>query len=193
MRISVLAIIAVLLTACGQAHQITTREDYLAEATRTYQGIDREQIIKAAEIVLKHSDPGDWDFRYKADGFVGLRRYFIYAVIAAAAGRERWEFTARYNDAGNIHAGVSVSEAGNTSNSYGSQAYEAGMNAVELYRLFWSRVDYVLGRRADWPDCDRAEKAIKAKGGNPSSLAGLCGLTSQGRKSPPPQRPITGI
>src|SRR5690348_12557219 len=87
---------ALAFSACAKPpEKIASREDYVREATRTYQGETRERVIKAAEIVLKNSDGEHFEFRYTVDGFVGLRRYFMYAVIASSSGRERWEFETR--------------------------------------------------------------------------------------------------
>src|SRR5882672_1253743 len=117
------------------AHQVRDRDDYLAEATRVFPGETRERVLKAAETVLKISDPADFEFRYTLTGFTGLRRYFIYAVLAAASGREKWEFLTEPDPAG-LRASVSISEEGTASGGYSSNRYEGAMASVPLYRLF---------------------------------------------------------
>src|SRR3954469_15865342 len=92
MRAVALVGCGLVLTGCAAPHQIRDRSDYLAEGTRTYQNENRERVIAAAELVLKTSDPSDFEFRYAQAGFTGLRRYTIYAVLAAAQGREKWDF-----------------------------------------------------------------------------------------------------
>jgi len=176
------------LAACASAaHQIRDRDDFLAEATRTYPGESRERVIKAAEIVLKISDPSDFEFRYNINGFTGLRRYVIYAVITAVAGREKWEFQTD-DTASGLRASVSISEAGSASGSYGQQTpYEGVMASAPLYRLFWNRVDYMLGRRLDWVSCADAAKELAASNTNELALGGLCGPTSDGRNAPAPE------
>jgi hypothetical protein len=136
--------------------------------------------------VLKISDPTDWDFRYTLNGFVGLRRYTVYAVLAAANGREKWEFLADPESSGAIRASVSVSEAGVATGGYSNTPYEGKMASIPLYRLFWKRVDYMLRKRPDWVTCD---EAVKDLGQNPSpgALSGLCGVTSEGRDAAPPE------
>lgn len=173
-----------LLAGCATPHEIRDRDDYLAEASRTYTAKTKEQVIRAAEIVLKNSDPSDWDMRYEGDGFVGLRRYFIYAVLATQSGREKWQFQAR-ESGDSIQASLTVSEAGVGAGGYNVTPYERSMSSIELYRLFWARVDYVLGIRSDWMTCAQA----KGKAGS-DALSGLCGSTSGGRNAPPPQRLI---
>lgn len=180
--------LAVLLAGCATApHQVRDRDDYLAEATRIYPGESRERVLKAAETVLKLSDPADFEFRYTLAGFTGLRRYMVYAVITTAVGREKWELLTESDPAG-LRASVSVSEEGTASGAYGSQnKYEGAMASVPLYRLFWSRVEYMLGRRPDWVTCEEAAAVLQASNTNTLALGGLCGPTSDGRNAPPPE------
>lgn len=175
------------LGGCAAPHQIVDRSDFLAEATREYPGETKERVIRAAETVLRISDPTDFEFRYNLNGFEGLRRYSIYAVLAATQGREKWEFVTEGISNG-IRASISVSEAGVTTGGYSRQQYESAMASVPLYRLFWSRVDYMLTRRADWVRCDEAAAELEKSNTNTASaLGGLCGPTSDGRNAPAPE------
>jgi hypothetical protein len=183
------ALAAVLaLAGCAQPHVIRDRSDFLAEATRTYQGETRERVIQAAQTVLRISDPTDFEFRNTLNGFTGLRRYFVYAVLAAASGREKWEFLAEPTPDG-VRASVSISEAGETSGGYSRTPYENAMLSIPLVRLFWVRVDYVLGRAPEWKTCDEAATELEQTKTNiAEALGGLCGTTSEGRDAPPPPR-----
>jgi len=187
---------ALMLCGCAQPHKIEDRQDYVAEATRSFPGETRERVISAAQTVLKNSDAPDFDFRYTIDGFVGLRRYFVYAILASQSGQEKWQFATR-EQPGAIEASVSISEAGTVSGGYSTQPFERAMNSIPLYRLFWSRVEYVLGRRSDWITCDEAAKPLEDTKTNVSeALGGLCGSTSKGRDAeapaqlPPISRPV---
>jgi hypothetical protein len=178
---------AALLSACAPPHQIRDRSDFLAEATREYRGETPERVITAAQTVLRVSDPTDFEFRNSLNGFVGLRRYVIYAVIAAANGREKWEFNTEQPAPGMVRAAVSVEDAGQATGGYTRERYEGAIASVPLFRLFWDRVDYVLGRRADWKTCDAAAAELQATNTNVgAALGGLCGATSDGRNAPPP-------
>lgn len=188
MRLGLTFFLLVFLASCGAApHKIVDRDDFLAEATRRYRGEDRERIIRAAETVIKISDPANVEMRYTQTGFVALRKYFIYAVLASASGREKWEFTVEDTPSEKV-ASLSVSEAGTSYGSYTATPYEGAMNFFPLYRLFWKRVDYMLGRRPDWVTCDEETANVQAQGQNPTAgLSGLCGPTSAGRNAPPPE------
>jgi hypothetical protein len=151
------AALAACVGACATAPQITDRSDFLKEATRTYQGESAERVIRAAQRVLDQSDPKYFEFRNTLNGFSGLRHYYVYAVLASASGSDRWDFTAEREPTGAIKAGVTVTDVGAAQNGYNRTAYDSAMTSVPLYRLFWSRVDYVLGRSEDWQTCDDAE------------------------------------
>lgn len=184
-----LAIVAatLALAGCNTPHQIVDRSDFLAEGTRTYRGEARERIVEAAEMVLKVSDPNDFEFRHSLNGFTGLRRYMVYAIVASQTGREKWDFLVEPEANGALKAAISVSEAGTTYGNYTATPYENRMASVPLYRLFWDRVDYVLGKREDWTTCEQAAAALQGTQTNATAaLGGLCGPTSDGRNSPPP-------
>ena len=181
------------LMSCAAPYKIANRDDYLAEATRIYPSEQKERVIRAAETIIKISDPDDVDMRYVNNGFTALRRYVVYAVIASAAGQERWVFQTEEKDKA-IEASLSISEGGRSYGGYTSQPYEAAMNSIPLYRLFWKRMDYMLGRRPDWVTCDQEGDLITKAGGSPTnSLGGLCGPTSQGRDSVPEPMPKVAI
>lgn len=188
MRIVLAMLLAVGVSGCAFApHQIIDRDDYLAEATRTYKGEDRERVIRAAETVLKQSDPDNIEMRYTPNGFQALRKYFVYAVIAAARGREKWDFSVEEAKGAQV-ATLSVTEQGVSASGSSIRSYDNNMNQVPLYRLFWKRVDYLLGLRPDWTTCDQESAALQAANINATtSLSGLCGPTSAGRNLPPPE------
>lgn len=185
--LGIVALCAALAGCAATPHQVRDRDDYLAEASRVYPGETRERVIKAAETVLRISDPSDFEFRYTLTGFTGLRRYVIYAVLAAANGREKWEFMTEQEPAG-LRASVSISEEGVATGGYSQNRYEGAMASVPLYRLFWSRVEYMLGKRPDWVTCDQAAAELQASNTNAvTALSGLCGPTSDGRNAPAPE------
>ena len=188
MRILAIAIGALTLAGCGHAPiQITDRQDYLAEATRTYPGEQKERVIQAAETILKSSDPGKLDMRYTGKGFVGLRQYSYYAILAAGQGQEKWEFEVEERP-GSQFASLSVSDAGIVAVGSSVRHHENALNAIPLYRLFFKRMDYMLGRRPDWVLCADETQALQQTGTNSmSALSGLCGATSAGRDDAPPE------
>ncbi|MDO9413882.1 MAG: hypothetical protein Q7T81_15040 [Pseudolabrys sp.] len=176
---------ALTLSACtGMDTTVNDRNEYLAVQTRLYKGEGRERLLQAAEAVVRAS--GNYEFEFGLNGFSARKSYFVYGIVANASGREKWDFnteanpggllaTATVSDAGDIHGGLTVSR------------YEKIGVAAPVYELFWARVDYVLGRRADWLSCAQAQ-AEKGAGG---SLYGLCGGLSGSEAIPPQLAPVT--
>jgi hypothetical protein len=163
-------------------------ENHFAEATHEFKGETRERIVRAAEIVLKQSDPA-FKFQYSLSGFTGFRPYVLYAVIAAQTGTEKWELQTEQNS-NSVRASIGISE---TRRAFAAGAPpsqgEGAMGSVPLYRLFWARAEYVLERRPDWITCDEALGDLEKQGINGiEALSGICGLTSMGRNAPPPER-----
>ena len=71
----------------------------------------------------------------------------------------------------------------------GNQSERFRENQVYLgsLRLFYARMDHLLGRRADWITCAQAPERLALPPGN-AGLQSLCSLTHQGRDAPPPPR-----
>lgn len=177
------------LAGCSTPPKIADRADYLAEGTRVYQGETRERVIQAAETILKISDPEDFEFRHQPSGFTGYRKYLIYLVLAAERGQDKWDFHADEKPGG-VEASVSVSKAGVASGGYSATAFEGAVQWIPLYRLFWKRMDYMLGKRPDWTTCEQEAAAVRAAGTTGiDGLGALCGMTSQGKDAVPPPLP----
>ncbi len=62
---------------------------------------------------------------------------------------------------------------------------------VGTLRLFYARIDYLLGRRADWIPCRDAVAKLSLPAEAPG-LQGLCSLTHQGADAPPPAKVAPG-
>jgi hypothetical protein len=193
-RVFAAVTIATGLAGCTSAPvQIADRNDYLAEATRIYPKEQKERVIRAAEAIIKISDPNDVEVRYVNDGFTAIRRYFIYAVLAASSGQEKWEFHVDERAAA-IEASLSISESGTVAGGSSFNHFDSAMSSVPLYRLFWKRMDYMLGRRPDWVTCEQEAAELGRTGTNTvAALGGLCGPTSDGRDSVPAPLPAVPV
>lgn len=185
---ALLAISATLTACASSTPQIEDRSAFMAEGARDYTGESPERVIQAAQAVLKLSDPKDFYFTNNLNGFTGLRRYSYYAVFAAVSGTEKWEFQTQPMTPPGVRASVGISDASASSGRYGTSIADRPMASIPLYRLFWDRVDYMLGRRPDWVSCEIANAQVERNGQNGvEALSGLCGLTSDGRNAPAPE------
>jgi len=174
------------LAGCVRAQKVESHAEWLAEATRAYGGETQERVIAAAERVLRHADPGDVAFDYGLGGFTADRKFLVYAVLAAAEGEDRWTFRAAETRDG-VRASVGLVERARVHGAGPARTVRAKSQVVGTYRLFYARLDYVLGRRADWVSCQAAPQALGLDAGSPGT-GPLCGLTVQGRDAPPPPR-----
>jgi hypothetical protein len=175
-----------LLAGCAQPERTINHADWLKEATRSWNGETKARVIAAAEAVVKHSDPSDIKVEYSRSGFSARRKFFIYAVVAAANGEDRWTFSAHENTRG-ASAAVRIIQRGTTVAGQASQRFRDNQTMVGSLRLFYARVDYLLGKRSDWITCNEAVAKLSLPSEAPG-LQSLCSITHQGADSPPPAR-----
>lgn len=151
------------MAGCTVAPAMQSRDEWIQATNRGYLKVTKEDVIRAAEEVLRLADGSDFQIAHNADGFFAQRATMHYAVIAVAFGMDSWNFRATTDPRGFIHAQVSVSSQSQAASI--SQPTLAGgaplmgpasagtVPFAALYDLFWERVDYMLGKRDDWPLC----------------------------------------
>lgn len=156
-------VIAAILAGCTTAPSMQSRDEWIRATNRGYLNVTKEEVIRAAEEVLRLADGSDFQIAHNTDGFVAQRATMHYLVIAVAFGADSWVFRATADPKGFIHAQVSVSSQSQAASI--SQPTLAGgaptmgpaaagtVPFAALYDLFWERVDYMLGKRNDWPLC----------------------------------------
>jgi hypothetical protein len=175
-----------LLAGCAPAARVTNHADWLKEATRSWPGETRARVIAAADAVVKHADPKDTSVEYNHHGFTARRKFLIYALIATATGTETWTFSSAENERG-ASATVRIIQRGTAQAGSHSERFRENQVYLGSLRLFYARIDYLLGRRPDWITCSEAQAKLALPEGAPG-LQSLCSLTHQGRDAPPPAR-----
>jgi hypothetical protein len=173
------ALLLLTVAACARPERTTSHADWMREATRIWPGETKARVIAAAEAVVKHSDPRDIQVEYSKQGFVARRKFFIYAVLATASGEDRWTFHASENAEG-ASASVRLIQF--------SERFRENQVYVGSLRLFYARIDYLLGRREDWISCSQAVEKLRLPSEAPG-LQALCSVTHQGADAPPPPKP----
>lgn len=178
-------LVVVLATLVGCAQKQITREEYMAlkaindqERVRVY-AVDRETVLAAAEIVLSSSDNDYMPMRHDDNSLTMHRRWFQYLVFAAGYGEDFWKISTEERDGttvvtatawpGQTAGGIIPVPLGTA----GSE--EVHYISPPIYRLFFSRMDYVLGLSGQWVDCSTAKKTMNPEGLN-DTLAPLCAL-----------------
>ena len=184
MRAAATLLLPILLAACARPERVTTHEEWMREATRVWPGETKTRVIAAAESLIKHADPRDTKLEYSRQGFVARRKFFYYAVIATIDGEDRWTFQASENAAG-ASASVRLIQRGTATAGRSFERFRENQVYLGTLRLFYARIDYLLGRRPDWIACRDAVQKLALPPEAPG-LQGLCSLTHQGADAPPP-------
>jgi hypothetical protein len=179
-------VLLLLLSACARPERTTSHADWMREATRVWPGETKARVIAAAEAVVKHSDPRDIQVEYSKQGFVARRKFFIYAVLASADGEDRWTFHASENSEG-ASASVRVIQRGTAQSGRFSERFRENQVYIGSFRLFYARIEYMLGRREDWIRCSEAVAKLALPSEAPG-LQMLCSITHQGADASPPAK-----
>jgi hypothetical protein len=186
MRQLLLILSLCVVAGCAHPERTTSHADWTKEATRRWAGESKARVIAAAEAVVKHADPADTKLEYNRSGFTARRKFFIYAVIAAANGEDRWTFSASENLEG-ASAAVRIIQRGTTVAGQASQNFRDNQTMIGSLRLFYARLDYMLGKRPDWITCSEAVAKLALPREAPG-LQSLCSITHQGSDAPAPNK-----
>ena len=159
------------LSGCATSkHQELTREEWLATTTRTYEGIDREKIIKAAERLFRLADGDDFRIAHYEEGLYATRNWSVYVVLAATFGTDYWKLSVT-PDKKNVRASIQINTQSQAVSpmmvSNGAWAATSmpmsgsPVMGTAIYDVFWSRMDYLLGFRQDWMTCQIANQRVE--------------------------------
>ena len=77
-----LVFMTLVLIGCAAQPKLT-REEQLSVASRSYEGVTKEQIIMAAERVLELADGDDFKITHTEDGLFASRGWTVYIVLGA--------------------------------------------------------------------------------------------------------------
>lgn len=165
------AISSLLLSACASRPEIP-REEFVKRTQRSYHGISQERIITAARQVLQLADGDDVKFTDLQDGFNADRSWFVFYGLGVSAGNEHW-YVRLAQDGGATTMTTLVTQEqrgavfipiavapGITQVVPSGSSGPSGVpiDGLELYDIFYGRLDYLLGLAATWPDCKQIQK-----------------------------------
>lgn len=170
----VITVICVLLilSGCAAGPRQMTREEWLSTTTRVYPAVNREQALAAAEKLFRLADGDDFKFSYNQEDLLAERRWIVFAVIAMADGTDYWTIKAQpIPDGTKMTAQVNVMSQGTGPTKVPGAGWIATPGSAQgrvvdgtaLYDVFWSRMDYLLGKRKDWMTCAESNKRVDAE------------------------------
>ncbi len=166
--------ITALLAACATPRPSLTRSEQINLVKRSYSDIDKETVIQAVEKLLLLTDRSDFEIAHTDEGFTATRSWTIYLVLSGAVGTDIWSVKATESE-GFTDVSVSVYQQSSTlaatPTSSGSSAsittVPSGSVPIvnpALYYLFWSRMDYLLGKSEQWITCTEADEVLERAG-----------------------------
>jgi hypothetical protein len=136
--------------------------------------VSKTDFEDALRRVFEASGPRIYGLRPEEGGALVEQHWALDVVFASKAGLERWRL--EYAPAGD---GVDVhveEEHPRRSASALADDNEQSVSNTADYRLLWSRVEYVLGKRGDWPRCETPSNLPRSR------------LCSTGPSAEPPLR-----
>lgn len=185
--LSTVIVLAIALSGCAAPPKQLTRDEWLNATTRTYSGVSKEQALAASEKLLRLADGDDFDIRHTESGINATRAWIAYAVIVGVNGTDYWDIrTDEIGDGVKVSVQVSTQtqstgpmQMGSTwmpvnSTTPGTPAY-----GVAIYDVFFSRLDYLLGKSGKWMTCKAADERVKsgATWGNNEALCNSFNIT----------------
>lgn len=189
------AALIMLISGCATTPDgSASRDEWEAIHVRTYDDVSPREVQDAAEKVLRLADK-DFTFEYPEGRLQGNRKWTVYAVIAIVGGTDYWTVETRSDGAGTkatlqitrqasgTTAMPVIGGPGVTAMTTATPGYPIFQKAPHM--LFWQRMEYMLGKRSDWPTCDSFKDIIKTtiKRTERNQLEVLCSVNTDD-KSP---------
>lgn len=166
-------VLPIFISGCATVRPEMSREEFLNATTRYYEKVTKEQVLSASEKLFRLSDGDDYSFSHTENSINASRKWMAYFIIGAASGVDYWTVTVEPND-GKIKTTVlvttkseTVAATGTTDGGYaattlpssGGQQFQG--NAI--YDVFWSRMDFLLGKTDTWMTCQASNQRVKQK------------------------------
>ena len=160
-----------------------TRQEWLTITTRYYKNVTVDEALNSAEKLFRLADGDDFIFSHTSNELRASRQWIVYVVLAVVFGTDHWSIRAT-RATGGVEMNIQVATQGSSPAPFfsgpnlemtGTVSMPMGAASIQgsaLYDLFWARMDYLLGKKKEWADCDEAErrKNIKLTWGDLSAL-----------------------
>ena len=171
------AITATILTGCSATSSGLTGDELYELTHRTYEGVSTHQVLDAVHRLLRLADGDDFTV-YRSPSSNTLkasRNWMKYKGIYIEEGNDYWSVDViENNGVVSVAAKVETEKWGmGLIGTYTSSPIET----TALYDVFWARLDYLLGKRDEWMDCDEANARVD-QGVTSGTNAALCSSQS---------------
>lgn len=160
MRHLLILVISLLLVAGCATQPSMSRADYLGMTTREYPDATAEQVFAAAEAMFEFSAPGTFQFAHHDTGMRATETG-MFALFSWSLNVTKMQQGVR------VQVGVTGPGVGGlaptvgTGGAMGFGATPGGATPIVdrgVYEVFWTRLEYMLGKRASWMTCKQARE-----------------------------------
>lgn len=183
-------ILIITLTACT-GPQIVDRAQWKKITSRVYDDVPNDNVILAGKELFRLAYGDNVKLTNTNEGFIANHYWTKDYLLFTADYIDSWML--RVSPGGNgSKVTVQLSHAGPDTKNDGNESMPGiPINSTAIYDLFWSRLDYLLGKRSSWMTCDTSNEEIKKKNVWGSNSA-LCNLPVTKDNSPvSPILPVT--
>jgi hypothetical protein len=146
--------------------------DWRPYQEREIQGATASQVETALQTVFAYSRPGKYNLRLMPGSAVAERQINHVILLSNVIGKETWAMQVR-----DVPDGAQVTVDAVVDVSMGTVLllpHQERPLDPSIYDLFWDRLDFALGRRADWVSCEQYWNSIGNPGAAEMPLVGLC-------------------
>ena len=156
------------MNACAKQHRLS-RQDWLQISNREYSGVTQEEILLSAEQLFTLADGDDFHFVHTDDGIYATRNWMVYVVFGMASGTDYWLIKTTPTSKGikvsiqvnrQAQVMVPVVTTGGDMSATSTPMAGAPVDGTAIYDLFWTRMDYLLGKRKEWMSCKEADARV---------------------------------
>ena len=172
-----IVIIITSILGCAQQKQLTRDEQLalhnrkLESCSKLYKKFTKEELLLAIEKVLTLIDPSDVTFIHKENGLMMSRKYTFYLILVAVWGTDYWliQTIPENNGVRVTLRGTTVQKQalGPSSGSVPQKLdypIDSSIFSEAECRVFFKRLDYMLGLEDKWLDCNKAKLFAKQIG-----------------------------
>lgn len=167
-----LAVIFAMEAGCATKKPMTQeeitaeRERQLNMMSRTYDNVTPEEVLVAADRVFRLADD-DYNISHAPGGLQAQRNWMIYLILSVATGTDNWTVTVESLPDNKVKV---IAMHSPTANSIFAGPAGGGVTSVTIpgmqnlttrpaiYELFFSRLNYFLGKTKTWVTCKEASK-----------------------------------
>ena len=154
-------IVGIGLGGCATKPKIS-EEEMKAAMTRTYQGVSSGQVMKASEKLLKMVDEKRFQFTQSGNQLTATRSGEIFTgMYSGGKSRVSGVWLVNTKEMGKSTV-VKIEAAWKTEPlSTGLSSKVKRPEGTAVYKLFFSRLDNLLGKSNEWMTCEGMKKAIQ--------------------------------